>query len=101
MVFPLKIISNLNEGIKEMKKIEIYTKDYCPYCHRAKALLSHKGANFIEYDISADPEKASQMQQRAQRRTVPQIFINDQHIGGCEDLFALDQAGQLDKLLPA
>lgn len=82
-----------------MKKIEIYTKDYCPYCHRAKELLSLKDADFIEYDISDNPEKGSQMRQRAQRHTVPQIFIDDQHIGGCDDLFALDTAGQLDPLL--
>ena len=82
-----------------MKKIEIYTKDYCPYCHRAKELLSHKGVDFIEYDISADPDKGSQMRLRSQRNTVPQIFIDDQHIGGCDDLYALDTAGQLDPLL--
>ncbi|PLX88901.1 MAG: glutaredoxin 3 [Desulfuromonas sp.] len=82
-----------------MNKIEIYTKDYCPYCHRAKRLLSDKGAVFIEYDLVAQPALAPQMESRAQRRTVPQIFIDDRHIGGCDDLFALDQAGQLDPLL--
>ena len=82
-----------------MRKIEIYTKDYCPYCHSAKKLLSFKGAQFIEYDIGRDPEKGSQMRLRAERHTVPQIFIDDQHIGGCDDLFALDSAGKLDPLL--
>lgn len=82
-----------------MKKIEIYTKDYCPYCHRAKDLLSRKEVDFIEYDISDDPEKGSQMRQRAERHTVPQIFIGDQHIGGCDDLYALDMDGKLDPLL--
>lgn len=82
-----------------MKKIEIYTKDYCPFCHRAKNLLELKGAEFVEYDISDDPEKASQMRQRAQRHTVPQIFIDDQHIGGCDDLYALETEGRLDPLL--
>lgn len=84
-----------------MKKIEIYTKDYCPYCHRAKQLLTNKGASFIEYDLSADPAKTSQMRQRAQRHTVPQIFIDDQHIGGCDDLYALDSNGELEPLLTA
>lgn len=82
-----------------MKKIEIYTKGYCPYCHRAKELLVHKGADFVEYEISNDPEKSSQMQQRAQRHTVPQIFIDNQHIGGFDDLYALETAGELDPLL--
>lgn len=82
-----------------MKKIEIYTKDYCPYCHRAKNLLTSKGADFIEYEISANPEKNTQMRQRAQHHTVPQIFIDNQHIGGCDDLYALDSAGKLDPLL--
>lgn len=82
-----------------MKKIEIYTKDYCPYCHRAKKLLDLKGADFIEYDISINPDQDSQMRQRTRRHTVPQIFIDDQHIGGCDDLYALDSSGKLDPLL--
>lgn len=82
-----------------MKKIEIYTKDYCPFCHRAKDLLELKGAEFVEYDISEDPEKGLQMRQRTQRHTVPQIFIDDQHIGGCDDLYALETEGGLDPLL--
>jgi len=82
-----------------MKKIEIYTKDYCPYCHRAKQLLSHKGVTFVEYDISDDAEKNSQMRERAMRHTVPQIFIDDQHIGGCDELYDLDRKGRLDSLL--
>ncbi|PLX87162.1 MAG: glutaredoxin 3 [Desulfuromonas sp.] len=82
-----------------MKKIEIYTKDYCTFCHRAKHLLIDKGVAFVEYEISEDSAKAVQMQQRARRRTVPQIFIDDQHIGGCDDLYALENSGKLDPIL--
>lgn len=82
-----------------MKKIEIYTKDYCTFCHRAKHLLIDKGVAFVEYEISEDSAKAVQMQQRARRRTVPQIFIDDQHIGGCDDLYALESSGKLDPIL--
>jgi len=82
-----------------VKKIEIYTKDYCTFCHRAKHLLIDKGVAFVEYEISEDSAKAVQMQQRARRRTVPQIFIDDQHIGGCDDLYALESSGKLDPIL--
>lgn len=82
-----------------MGKIEIYTKNYCPYCHRAKELLKIKGVNFTEYDISHDPEKEAEMRQRSGRSTVPEIFINDQLVGGCDDLFSLDESGALDPLL--
>jgi len=82
-----------------MGKIEIYTKNYCPYCHRAKELLKIKGVDFIEYDINRSPEKEAEMIQRSGRSTVPEIFINDQLIGGCDDLFSLDEQGALDPLL--
>jgi len=82
-----------------MQNAEIYTKDYCPYCHRAKELLSIKGISFIEYDVTRDSELENQMRQRTGRHTVPQIFIDEQHIGGCDDLFALDEQGRLDNLL--
>jgi len=82
-----------------MKKIEIYTKDYCPFCHRAKGLLQAKNVVFTEYDLIADPAKEQEMLQRSRRTTVPEIFIDDQLIGGCDDLFALDAAGKLDSLL--
>ena len=80
--------------------IEIYTKPTCPYCIKAKALLSEKGVTVTEYNISDKPELREQMINRASRRTsVPQIFINNQHIGGCDDLYALEDANKLDQLL--
>lgn len=83
-----------------MTKIEIYTKFTCPFCFRAKDLLSKKGAEFEEYEISMGGEKRAEMIQRANgRTTVPQIFINDNHIGGSDDLAALEAAGKLDALL--
>ena len=83
-----------------MAKIEIYTSPYCGYCHRAKQLLSRKGAAFTEIDVMTDGAKRSEMLARANgSRTVPQIFIDDKHIGGCDDLYALDRAGDLDPLL--
>lgn len=85
-----------------MPKIEIYTKAFCPYCSRAKALLETKGAAFDEYDISMGGPKREEMLKRANGgSTVPQIFIGDRHVGGCDDLFALDRAGKLDSLLAA
>ncbi len=83
-----------------MSTIEIYTKDYCPYCVKAMNLLRQKGVTFIETDITNDTEKQTEMIERAKpRRTVPQIFINGQGIGGCDDLYALDAAGKLDGML--
>ncbi len=85
-----------------MAAIEIYTSPSCPYCHRAKALLARKGAAFAETDVGGDPAaRAAMIARAAGRRTVPQIFINDRHIGGCDDLHALDAAGGLDPLLAA
>ena len=83
-----------------MAKVEIYTKAFCPYCSRAKALLEGKGVDFEEYDISMGGPKRQEMLQRASGgSTVPQIFIDDRHIGGCDDLVAMDRAGKLDPLL--
>ena len=82
-----------------MVKIEIYSKDYCPYCHRAKALLESKGVKYIEIDINNDLQKLNEMHQRSRRHTVPQIFINEHHIGGCDDLFELEAENKLDTLL--
>lgn len=80
--------------------VEIYTWLTCPFCIRAKLLLWWKGVNFTEYKIDGNEEARSQMAQRANgRRSVPQIFINGQHQGGCDDLYRLDQQGQLDPLL--
>lgn len=83
-----------------MPLIEIYTTRYCPYCHAAKALLKSKGAAFTEIDVSGSNELRKKMVERANGGyTVPQIFIGDVHIGGCDDLHALDGAGKLDPLL--
>lgn len=83
-----------------MKPVEIYTTPTCPYCMAAKRLLSAKGVDFKEIDVSADPDLRLAMTNRAGgRRTVPQIFIGDLHVGGCDDLHALDAAGKLDGLL--
>jgi glutaredoxin 3 len=82
-----------------MAKIEIYTTPWCGYCARAKALLERKGAAFEETDVMEDSAKRTEMRERSRRTTVPQIFINGQHIGGSDDLAALEQAGKLDALL--
>jgi len=83
-----------------MQKIEIYTKGYCPYCSRAKSLLDAKGASYTDYEIDKQPELRSTMIERANGgSTVPQIFIGSTHVGGCDDLFALEAAGKLDALL--
>ena len=82
-----------------MAKIEIYTTPFCGYCARAKALLEEKGATFDEMDVMMDDKKRSEMRERARRTTVPQIFINGAHIGGSDDLAALERAGKLDALL--
>jgi glutaredoxin 3 len=83
-------------------KVEIYTWSSCPFCVRAKALLDRKGVEYTEYCLDGDEPGRSQMALRSQgRKSVPQIFINDQHIGGCDDIHALDRKGQLDPLLQA
>ncbi|MCD2325024.1 glutaredoxin 3 [Sphingomonas sp. IC-56] len=85
-----------------MAKVEIYTKAFCPYCTRAKGLLKSKGVTFEEYDISMGGSKRQEMIQRANgRSTVPQIFIDGRHMGGSDDLAALDRQGGLDPLLAA
>jgi len=82
-----------------MAKIVIYSKTYCPYCDRAKNLLKSKGVSFEEHMIDDKPEVMKQLMEKTGMRTVPQIFINDQLIGGFSDLDALDKAGNLDPLL--
>ena len=85
-----------------MAEITIYTTQMCPYCYRAKKLLSGKGAAFTEIDVAMDAAKRNEMMARAGgRHTVPQIFINGTHVGGCDDLVALERAGRLDPLLGA
>ncbi len=83
-----------------MPNIEIYTTSLCPYCHAAKRLLDRKGARYAEIDVQAAPERRREMMARASgRTTVPQIFIDGRHIGGCDDLHELDSKGGLDPLL--
>mgnify|MGYP001163323295 CR=1 FL=1 len=85
-----------------MTDIAIYTKSWCPYCIRAKALLSSKGVSFTEIDIEKHPEERPTMIARAGgRTTVPQIFIGERHVGGADDLDTLDASGELDPLLAA
>ena len=84
-----------------MSKVVVYSTLLCPYCHRAKALLRKKGIHFTEIDVGMDREKREEMEARAHRHTVPQIFVDDKHIGGCDDLHALDAEGKLDLLLKA
>ena len=83
-----------------MSEVTIYTKSWCPYCQKAKALLGSKHVAYEEIDVGNDPEGQAAMAKRANgRSTVPQIFINGTHVGGCDDLHALDDAGKLDALL--
>lgn len=82
-----------------MKKVTLYTTPICPYCHRAKALLAQKGVPFEEINVMAVPGARDEMIARSGRRTVPQIFVGDTHVGGCDDLFALEQRGALDPLV--
>nr|WP_024966190.1 glutaredoxin 3 [Pantoea sp. IMH] len=82
-----------------MANVEIYTKATCPFCHRAIALLKEKGVNYQQIAIDGDADKREEMIKRSGRTTVPQIFIDAQHIGGCDDLYALDGRQGLDPLL--
>lgn len=83
-----------------MAEVEIYTTPICPYCVRAKALLSKKGVGYTEIDVAADPAVRDAMIKRAGgKRTVPQIFIGGHHVGGSDDLYALERKGELDRLL--
>jgi glutaredoxin 3 len=85
-----------------MQHVEIYTKPTCGFCHMAKRVLTFKGVSFAEVNITAQPEKRAEMIQRAKGgSTVPQIFIGGKHVGGCDDLMALDRQGKLDALLSA
>lgn len=91
----------LNRHPERVKaKVEIYTWQTCPYCIRAKLLLWWKGVNFTEYKIDGNESARTKMAERANgKRSVPQIFINNQHIGGCDDIHKLNSQGQLDNLL--
>jgi glutaredoxin 3 len=82
--------------------VEIYTKAFCPYCWRAKQLLDSKGVEYCEISVDSGGDTRQRMIQRANgRTTVPQIFIREHHVGGCDDLFALDREGRLDELISA
>ncbi|MDJ1015998.1 MAG: glutaredoxin 3 [Paracoccaceae bacterium] len=82
--------------------VEIYTSPLCGFCHAAKRLLTQKGVSFTEIDVWSEPEKRTEMLQRAKgRHTVPQIFVGETHVGGCDDLYALERAGKLDNLIAA
>jgi glutaredoxin 3 len=88
------------EGRRRMAQVTVYTKDYCPYCDRALALLARKGATVRQIRAAHDPAMKEEMIARSGgRRTFPQIFIGDHHVGGCDDLHALDDRGGLDPLL--
>jgi glutaredoxin 3 len=85
-----------------MASVVIYTRDFCGYCARAKSLLDSKGLSYVEHNASHAPEKRQEMIGKSNGGTTfPQIFIDDRHIGGCDDLHALDRAGKLDALLAA
>lgn len=85
-----------------MQTVEIYTSPLCGFCHAAKRLLTQKGIEFAEVDVWANPERKPEMIKRASGgRTVPQIFVGETHVGGCDELYALERAGKLDGLLAA
>lgn len=82
-----------------MSDVVMYSTEYCPYCVRAKMLLEQKNVEFTDIRIDIDTDRRGEMQQRSGRTSVPQIFIGDYHVGGCDDLFALEQQGELDNKL--
>lgn len=83
-----------------MPTVTVYLTPFCPYCSMARKLLADKGVPIVEIDIMQEPGRRAEMMKRAQgRRTVPQIFVGSTHVGGCDDLYALDRAGKLDELL--
>ncbi len=84
-----------------MKPVIVYSSDYCPYCMRAKQLLASKNVAFEEIKVDGKPQVRAEMTQKAGRTSVPQIWIGETHVGGCDDLYALERAGKLDALLQA
>ncbi|MEL6335312.1 MAG: glutaredoxin 3 [Pseudomonadota bacterium] len=82
-----------------MAKVEMYTTPICPYCRAAKNLLKSKGVAYTEIDVMMNSAKKQEMMERSGRRTVPQIWIGETHVGGCDELYALEQAGKLDPML--
>jgi len=79
--------------------VTVYVSDWCSYCERAKGLLAQKNVEFSEINVEDDAKLREEMIARSNRRTVPQIFIGDKHVGGCDDLFELDRSGELDRLI--
>ena len=79
--------------------VTVYVSNWCPYCQRATGLLTGKNVVFSEINVEDDPKLREEMVARSNRRTVPQIFIGDRHVGGCDDLFELDHSGELDRLI--
>ena len=79
--------------------VTLYVSDWCPFCRRARGLLAEKNVEFSEINIEDDAKLREEMIERSSRRTVPQIFIGDRHVGGCDDLFELDRSGELDRLI--
>ncbi len=90
---------SFNKKEPKMPKVEMYTKAMCPFCVRAKALLKGKDVKFIDIPAAMDRNKRKEMNERSGRNTFPQIFIDGKHVGGCDDLFALENSGKLDALL--
>jgi glutaredoxin 3 len=82
-----------------MADVTVYTRQFCGYCASAKALLDKKGVSYVEHDATGKPDLREEMISKSGRNTFPQIFINGQHVGGCDDLHALDRSGKLDPLL--
>lgn len=82
-----------------MKEILVYSSDYCPFCHRAKALLKGKGVQFKEINVDGNPAARQEMSLKAGRTSVPQIWVGETHIGGCDELYGLEKAGSLDSLI--
>jgi len=80
-------------------EVTLYVSDWCPYCQRAKSLLTSKHVAFKEINVEEEPRFREEMVTRSGRRTVPQIFIGDRHVGGCDDLYQLDRSGELDRLI--
>ena len=85
--------------MSQQAKVTLYTTRWCGFCARAKALLEHKGARYTEIPVDNEPEKRQEMMQLSGRYTVPQIWVGDVHVGGCDELYALEHSGQLDQLL--
>jgi len=96
----LAVVNNLYaiKGVL-MQDVVIYSKSWCPFCVQAKRLLQSKKVEFTEIDVEREPAKMQEMMKKSGRRTVPQIWVGDTHVGGCDELFASEQQGKLDKLL--